>query len=396
MATWLADFLEKTDLTKYPIALRTRGGIGFRLPDGHIESNFLGHPIHYFESGEWKPITLALSDGECEGTDFGWLPDGTITHKGRALFLTTHIDVDGKKTKLGEPTIDKNTLVRSAGKFEYRIVFTEKGVREELLIPTKIGNVISLDSQTLGFPKGLVKAPHTAYDSNGKVVPMVGGRLPLSAEGFEFPVILDPDYLDGTGDAYILGSSTSWLTARNTSASADTTGADLNVNTTKSGATFYCVRSFILFDTSGIPDTDIITQVNLKMTVTSVGGGAFDVVIRKHDWSAQNPITSGNQETVYDACLAAVSDDAIWKNTSGLTVGVQYTSGNLSTSWVSKTGITYYSLISSLDISNTTPTGDNHCYPGSQNHATAGYRPVLTIIHASVGRTSRLSLLGVS
>jgi hypothetical protein len=150
--------------------------------------------------------------------------------------------------------------------------------------------------------------------------------------------------------------------------------------------TYYVYRSFCKFNTSAIPDSDVVTQVNLGLTCkTDSSGTNFDVIIRKHNWSASDPIDHGNRETAYDGCLAATSDDNIWRNTNGMAVNTKYMSGNLSTTWVSKTGTTYYSLINSDDANNAGPGFDTNQFIAicSQENTTAEYRPVLTVLYSA-------------
>jgi len=52
---------------------------------------------------------------------------------------------------------------------------------------------------------------------------------------------------------------------------------------------------------------------------------------------------------------------------------------------VNKTGNTYYSLNSSRDTGNNTPTGAEYIQIASQENATSGYRPVLTVAYTAGG-----------
>jgi hypothetical protein len=198
-----------------------------------------------------------------------------------------------------------------------------------------------------------------------------------------YPVTIDPDFAADSADVEVYGGPAAYATARSTSTGYidDTT---MRVGQTRSG-TWSVYRALLLFDTSAIPDTDIISQVNLKLTCTDDQSGAadFDVQIAKQDWSAQNPVDAGNREAAYDNCLAATADDAIWRNTNAISTNTEYTSGNLATAWPSKTGVTYYSLRSSRDYDNNTPGGAEYIAIAAQDHGTAGYRPLLAITHAA-------------
>ena len=61
------------------------------------------------------------------------------------------------------------------------------------------------------------------------------------------------------------------------------------------------------------------------------------------------------RETDYDGALTATYDN-LWRNTSGMSSSTQYSSSALDPTYVNKTGTTYYALVSSRDLSATTPT----------------------------------------
>lgn len=182
-----------------------------------------------------------------------------------------------------------------------------------------------------------------------------------------------------------------YSTARNTAGSVSTGSIPYIGQRYKSTAPnkgYYVFRAFLAFDTSAI-GTDVVSQVNLKLTLTNDSSATdFDVQIVKCDWSGTYPIDSGNMETAYDNCLSSALDDSILRNTSGVSNNTQYTSGNLSTSWINRSGITYYAIMSSLDRNNTAPTGIDYMAFYQQGAATEAYRPVLTVTYAAGGGAS--------
>ncbi len=392
MGAWITDFFEQTDLNRFPVALRTEGGIGFQVGKDII-SNFVGHPVHYWDAGEWKPITLVHEDGHFEGCRFGW--NGyAVTCDGYILFQPQSITFNGIARPLtffrdGQKMV---SYVPNIGTYE--IIFSEAGVREVLVIPEPLEGELSFQvAHTEGWEEYLYIKPRQLLGTN-----LFGDVYQLTPD-MNYPLTIDPDYAGDTSDGTMYSNDvTTFASARNTSDTLDTAGANLYVGMNKaSSADWWVYRSAAKFNTSGIPDADTISQVNMKLTCTSDSSTTdFDVVIRKYNWSASDPLGSGNRETVFDGILAAASDTNIWRNTSGMSVNTQYTSGNLTTSWVSATGSTYYGLISSRDVSNTTPTGPEQINIGSQDNATSAYRPVLTVAHSGSGtRAGRLSLLGV-
>jgi hypothetical protein len=137
-----------------------------------------------------------------------------------------------------------------------------------------------------------------------------------------------------------------------------------------------------------MPDGDTITQANGKLvaTVDQTFAGDDDFYFCQDDWSALDPVGGGQQEAAYDGCLAA-DLDGLWRNSSGLSINTQYTSANLDTTRISKTGATYYGLIGYRDKNNIAPATDELYSLGiaMANHGTAGYRPVLTVLHEAGG-----------
>ena len=371
--TWLADFHEKTDLNKYPVKLRTRGGIGYQLPTGEMVSNFVGHPVHYFD-GVWKPITLQKhANGDLEGSDFAF-KGGRVTHKGKELFQPKAVIYNGKRYPINLAWQD-NRLLCDFPFGTYEVQFREGGVRELLTIPEPVDAVISFD------------VPHAKnHGLRKKERHLVGTDI----FGEEFiitksmgAVEIDPDYSANTADAMVQGYDATYATARATSYASTTGGTKLQLGQRLFGD-YEVYRAFELFDTSGIPDGDAVSQVVMSLyLVTKHGTTAYDIQIKKYDWSAYNPVGAGNQETVYDGALSATLDDNIWKASGSISDGNRYSSGDLATSWVNKTGYTYYALMSSRDSSSTAPSGNEFIEIASQDHATSGNRPYLTVTHAA-------------
>lgn len=204
------------------------------------------------------------------------------------------------------------------------------------------------------------------------------GRVKLA------PNIQTYNFTESTNDGYIQGENTDYATARSTSLVYDTTTDFFRVGSLYPvDEKYFVIRGFLKFNTSGIPDSDIVTQVNLKMVcyVSEAYSDDFDIQIVKQDWSAweADPTNATKRETAYDNCLSGTADDNIWRNSSGIVVNTQYASGNLNTTWINKIGDTYYSLRSSRDYGNLTPTGIENILIYSQNHTTVAYRPILTV-----------------
>lgn len=203
------------------------------------------------------------------------------------------------------------------------------------------------------------------------------GKDWLSDPQRQYPVVIDPDFAGDAADGEVQGANADINTARATSTGSNLTSVNTGVGQYMA---YTIMRSYLKFDTSAIGAGSTITQVNLKLVCVSDGSATdFDVQIVKQDWSAQDPIVFGTREAAYDGSLAGTADANIWRNTSGMSINTQYTSGNLATDWPSKIGNTYYSLRSSRDKAGTTPTGNEYIYLAATENATAAYRPVLVV-----------------
>lgn len=200
------------------------------------------------------------------------------------------------------------------------------------------------------------------------------------------------DYAGSNNDCQIRGyypfASGGWNVARLTSNELVSNGATGNLGSSQNadGSQVLIWRLFLVFDTSAIPDDATVTQANLKLVCTNDDNTPtdFDVKIGKYDWSAlEADLTNATKrETAYDGLLACTLD-ADWRSTSGMSVNTQYTSANLDTTWINKTGKTYYGLLSSHDRDNASPPLGEKRYIAiaMNNNATAGYRPVLTVTY---------------
>jgi len=230
--------------------------------------------------------------------------------------------------------------------------------------------------------------PTTATDANGAELECAGsyvnGWVEFSADvtGAVYPVTIDPDFVAGSSFGNVRGYSSTYSIARSTSYGVSASAIYLGQNFSSPNYTIR--RGFLQFDTSAITESNTVSQVNLRMVCSNnYSDTDFDVQVVKYDWSAQTPLTTGNMEAAYDGCLAADSDSSIWRNTDGISVNTQYTSGNLATAWVNRTGMTYYGLRSNRDVSATSPTGSEYIYIATPTNATESYRPTLIVTYTA-------------
>lgn len=188
------------------------------------------------------------------------------------------------------------------------------------------------------------------------------------------------DFAPVTAGGQIFGLNATYLTARSTPTGFDTAATTMNVGQRFVTPNYRVFRAFIKFDTSTIGADSTVTQVNLRMGLANANGSDedFDIQIVKHDWSSQDPITTDNMNTAFDACLAGTADSSIFFNTSNFSSN--QLSGDLDTSWINKTGNTYYSLRSSRDVNGDVPTGNEYITFYSANYTTTPSRRIYLVV----------------
>jgi len=436
-ANWVRDCIaQNPEYKDMPITDRTEKSITFKRGDGKLVTQAVDFPIHYLdEFGQWQEIDTKLiyypetDEWGAGGLNVRIKPDGTVRiigDQGQTIhtqitdgFGTFNAET-GQFISLGQFTNGSahgDTLIRSIGNIEHKIKLTDLGVKEEMIFPSAPAGISDADFLAMKteigkkqlFPDGWLAdkdlseyhlpAPFS-FDANQKPIPTkryarysdgiqyVYTGVPVSSlADVAYPVTIDPPYLDMTADGFINGYNASYATTRSTYNAYNVSANTMNIGQRYVSSKYYVYRGYLKFDTSAIPSGNTVTQVNLTMVCTIDNSVTdYDINIIKQDWSAQDPLVGGSgTEAAYDNCLTSAEDSSIWRNTNGMALNTQYTSGNLSTAWVAKAGYTYYSLASDRDYdgSGTTPTGNEYMNLGTQHNATESYRPILTVVHGS-------------
>jgi len=304
---------------------------------------------------------------------------------------------------------------------KHELILTERGVKEQLTILERpaglAGDFLVYETAVSAgaFPVGPLPAqvvereglrfpPGLAYDAEGRNFPLErwvansdGGQrlytgVALSLlEQVIFPLTIDPSINIGghTADGQAWGQSSVYATARATSFGVDSAGSELLVGQIYDSSIprYYVYRSFLKFDLSSIDANAEILSATLGLVCTTDLStlADFDLQVVKQNWSGQDPLADANREAAYDNCLSDALDVA-WRNTSGLSTGVQYFSPPLDASYLTPGGTAYFSLRSSRDKNNTPPSGSGNEYIrlASANHGTPAYRPVLVVDYATI------------
>jgi hypothetical protein len=423
MSNWVADFLTRNpDQAALGVYKRARHSLHVRQPDGTILAQFTGSPCHFLDGAEWKPLdTRLLLDSKSGGyyvpgvpvtlTEDGLVSLGTTwTQKTNSagLYTPTSKAYSPVEALPAKGAVDDDTLRRSGPGWEHILRVTENGLREEYILtepPKELGKAADMfvletvvkgdwiDGEVGVFAKeGMEFSEPRAWDAKGEQLPckrwakrdgitqyLYTGIPSEALAAAAYPVVIDPDFAGSTADMNIGGVNATYDTARSTSADRSTTYTTLTIG--QHPSSYWVYRAFIKFDTSTItPNT--VSQVNLKLTpITDTSDADFDVNIIKCTWDEG----ISQRENNYDRVLTSSEDSSIWRNTNGISANTQYASGNLDTTWVDIDGTTYYALASNLDYdgSGTAPTVHEYITVASQDHATAGYRPVLTVAYSA-------------
>jgi len=377
MANW-ARLQEQ--LTGLPVVKRTKHSIHFDKGNGEIVANFSGKPCHYEENGIWKPIDTKLL----------LLPDGFYgsPHSDVKIHKDGRVKAGGYQQKSAlvaakEGVVDGDKIVREFKFGTQYLYMKEDGFRQETVItrpPTTAEAKYLIASESGELPSKYKRSDITAVDADGEVHEFVNlGQFKKVPDAAAYPVTIDPDFASDASYGFIYGTNADWATARSTRTNRNTTS--LQVGTFQSGTTI--CRAYIKFDTSSIDDGATVTQANLTMAIypdqTTVDD---DILIAKYNW-INTWGTGTNMETDWDGCLAADLDDNIWLNTAGKSTDTMYTSGNLSTAWINKTGFTSYGLISKQDKNDGGWNGTSFVGIRQPNYATESLRPILTVTYTA-------------
>jgi hypothetical protein len=433
VGNWVSTFLESNpELASLEVHRRERRALHLRQ-GREVVALCLGAPVHFWNPDEhdWAPIDTTLqpdprsADYFAPASPVRLTPDGVVRVTGRGYAQhTRRVGLFNPKTPkfldtqtlpAGSGCFKDDRLVRGHSSSFVSTIVTPTGLREELTIYDcpigETGDWLAMETVISGqqlpdgplgrywvgsfeYPAPVVRDAAGHFTSGERYALSVGGEqiiyTGVSLEwlaGAAYPVVIDPDFTsDSATDGYIRGySSGSFSTARSSSYDHDLTGTVMQVGINANSG-WYVYRSMLKFDTSSIPDAATINGVTMTMVdsrkfVVS-GGRDFDVQIVKYDWSASDPVAAGNRETVYDGILAATLD-AVWKNTSAMTDNNAYQSAALSTSWVSKTGWTYYGLLGSYDKSNSSPaTGQQEWLQITAANSASG-KPFLSVAYTA-------------
>lgn len=193
-------------------------------------------------------------------------------------------------------------------------------------------------------------------------------------------VVIDPptNYYGETADGWINGEATSYATARATSKSCGDTGVGGSIGQQFIASWYYVHRGFLSFDTSGIPDTALVTSAFLYVRAGSdYSTTDFLIQVYRYAWAEG---LCANGESNYDGAYggSALLEGTLRDTAAGWTYAA-YHNMAVAPEGINKTGDTKYTLVSNRDVDNTAPTGSEYVEFRTANYA--GSEPYLAITY---------------
>jgi hypothetical protein len=189
------------------------------------------------------------------------------------------------------------------------------------------------------------------------------------------PLVIQPN---ASGDRQVVGNHAVWATARAAATGTlDAIATDYIGGQSFLSGVYYIGRSLLLFDTSPIGaagGTVVSATLGLTPTVKSGNGEIVHAV--------STSLTS--MTTTSDYAIANYGSTSAAAFAASMSINTTYTQAlDLAVVPINISGVTYIGLRGGNDLDNTTPTGLNRFRIASSDHATAAYRPVLTVTYTT-------------
>lgn len=162
-------------------------------------------------------------------------------------------------------------------------------------------------------------------------------------------------------DGYIYGANAAYAAARSTSGQCDVAPGTnkATIGQQWDGVTLYqyfVYRGYLSFDTSAIPDGAVITAATLYVKALSDKSDTdFDIQVYRYAWAEG---LCDNREANFDGAYGGSATlEGTLRSTADGWVAETYYSMAVATGGINKTGDTKYTLVSSRDVSGTSPAG---------------------------------------
>ena len=185
-----------------------------------------------------------------------------------------------------------------------------------------------------------------------------------------------------TSDGYIWGDSTTYSTARSTSADCNDTWSEASIGQryNTSNWHYYVRRTYLSFDTSGIPDDATVSSATLYVKAKEDNSSTdFEVKVYRYAWSSA---LCSSREANYDGAYggSATLEGTLRNTADGWAPGAYYSMA-VSTAGINVTGDTRYCLVSSRDVNNNAPTQSESVLIYTANETGTGSDPYLEVVY---------------
>ncbi len=207
--------------------------------------------------------------------------------------------------------------------------------------------------------------------------------LASCGRGASLQAAVDSTIYSSPSDGEVYGQNATYSTARSTAAGCDATGGTARIGQNLSGGTVYYVyRAYLDFDTASIPDDAEITSAVLGVCAdTDLSGTDFNVEVYRYAWSeGLCDTTEANYDGAYGA--SATLEGTLRSTSDGWTAGTCYTM-TVATGGISLTGDSKYTLVSSPDVGNLAPAGNQYVFIRTADYAGTGSDPFLLLSYTT-------------
>ena len=316
-------------------------------------------------------------------------------HKERALIKAHAHDaaLKNRRAKKGTITLERDGVT---------IIVDSHG-----LVLDPVGVVVGFDVMIRAFREGaeLQIDPHRRFINPPIQVPSLNNKgfiedIDLAFETMLFESIVDapaPQFWKTEGstvdtfygianDGYIESANATYSTARNgggtlTAYDSATYGLKIGQNT---GYSVW--QGFIGFDTSAIPDTDVVSTFDLQLYWTAISSGnkswAPFCIVRT--WSSSG-LTTGDYagSPVPSSPILCYPVNMSNFNAGNIPTYISLTNNYLDTTQINLTGKTELVLISTNTVYNTPPTNDESITFDGAGYSGTSHDPKLIVTHAA-------------
>lgn len=184
---------------------------------------------------------------------------------------------------------------------------------------------------------------------------------------------------------YSSGVSTSWNNVSNVQTngtyinSATATNFKVRADTNGGAGTYWCSRIFLYFDTSSLPDNAVIQSANLNIYMESnVSGASTDIqpCYMVVGTFAAGPLATTDYGNLLKSQIFGSGNISI--NASSNTINFNSTGFQ----YINRLGFTKIVIIGNKDLTGaivSTPSSEQSKTISSQNNASIGQRPLLTV-----------------